>query len=186
MRKLTAVIEAIDAANAQDPRAHTGEPEALLYGQRMTQEALRLFPDASQELQIAARGQHIERWVLKRADYPQGRAGYLKWRRDLGVHHATRVAEIMRNNGYDAATANTVGGMLRKEGIKRNVEVQMLEDVICVVFLKWYFTPFASQHEPAKVTSIVQKTARKMSAAARARVLDEFDLPNPLAEAFRD
>ena len=63
-------------------------PEALLYGQRMSSELARLIPDASEPLQIAARGQHVERWKLKRADYPEGRAGYLTWRRDQALHHA--------------------------------------------------------------------------------------------------
>ena len=76
--------------------------------------------------------------------------------------------------------------MLRKEGIKRDPEVQMLEDVICFVFLKWYFAPFAAKHEPEAIEKIVDKDgAGKMSAEGRARVLDEFDLPEPLAAAFR-
>ncbi|WP_420826287.1 DUF4202 domain-containing protein [Shimia biformata] len=185
MSKLETVIAAIDAANEKDPRLDEGQPEALLYGQRMTSEATRLFPDASDALQIAARGQHIERWVLKRADYPEGRVGYLKWRRDLALHHATRVTGMMEEAGYDADTIDTVGRMLRKEGIKRDTDVQALEDVICFTFLKWYFAPFAAKHAPEKVQDIVEKTARKMSPEARARVLDEFDLPENLAAAFR-
>ena len=80
---LSQVLESIDAANQMDPRLDEGAPEALLYGQRMTEQCARLFPDASEVLQIAARGQHVERWILKRAEYPEGKAGYLKWRRNL-------------------------------------------------------------------------------------------------------
>ncbi|MGR3714066.1 MAG: DUF4202 domain-containing protein [Shimia sp.] len=185
MSKLETVLSAIDAANAQDPRQDDGQPEALLYGQRMSAECDRLFPSASSTLQIAARGQHIERWVLLRADYPEGRAGYLKWRRDLGAHHATRVGEIMAEAGFDEDAVSEAGAMLRKEGIKRNDQVQALEDVICFVFLKWYFAPFATKHPHEKVVDIVEKTARKMSSDARARVLSEFDLPDDLAAAFK-
>lgn len=183
MSKLDVTLAAIDAANAQDPRQDEGQPEALLYGQRMSSEVARLFPDAPDALQIAARGQHIERWVLKRVDYPEGRAGYLKWRRDLAAHHATRVGEIMADAGYDAEDIDTVGKMLRKEGIKRNELVQALEDVICFVFLKWYFAPFAAKHSHEKVVDIVHKTARKMSKDARTRALSEFDLPDDLRNA---
>ncbi len=63
--------------------------------------------------------------------------------------------------------------------------MQALEDVICFTFLKWYFAPFAEKHPPEKVQDIVEKTARKMSPEARARVLDEFALPEDLAAAFR-
>lgn len=184
--RLTQVLDGIDTANGADPRADEGQPEALLYGQRMSEECARLFPDASEVLQIAARGQHIERWVLKRADYPEGRVGYLKWRRDLAAHHATRVGEIMVEAGYGPEEVDQVGRMLRKEGLKRDAEVQALEDVICFTFLKWYFAPFAAKHADEKVLGIVEKTARKMSAGGRARVLKEFDLPAAHAAAFAD
>ena len=84
------VLDAIDTANSADPTQEDGRPAALLYGERMSAELDRLFPDASEPLQIAARGQHIERWTLKRADYPEGRTGYLTWRRDLARHHDPR------------------------------------------------------------------------------------------------
>lgn len=185
MRKLDACLSAIDAANMGDPDRSEGQPAALLYGQRMSAELARLFPDASEPLQIAARGQHIERWILKRHDYPEGRAGYLAWRTDLARHHATRVGEIMAEAGYDAAEIDRAGAMIRKEGIKRDPSVQALEDVICFVFLKWYFAPFSTKHDADKLHGIVAKTARKMSEGARARVLQEFDLPENLAAAFR-
>lgn len=185
MSRLKAVLAAIDAANAADPRLDEGEPEALLYGRRMSAELERLFPEASDVLRIAARGQHIERWVLPRADYPEGRTGYLTWRRDLARHHAELVGRMMADAGYGADEAEAAGAMLRKEGLKRNPEVQALEDVICLVFLKWYFAPFAAKHPDEKVLDIVRKTARKMSAAGRERVVEEFDLPAHLAAAFR-
>ncbi|MFY0618291.1 DUF4202 domain-containing protein [Shimia sp.] len=184
MTRLQTALDAIDNANAKDPNLDDGQPEALLYGQRMSEEANRLFPNASEALKIAARGQHIERWVLKRADFPEGRAGYLSWRRELGQHHANRVSEIMADAQYDEEDIIAAGAMLRKEGIKRNEEVQALEDIICFTFLKWYFAPFAAKHPHEKVVDIVRKTARKMSADARVRVLAEFELPADLAAAF--
>ncbi|WP_270727643.1 DUF4202 domain-containing protein [Shimia sp. Alg240-R146] len=184
MSKLDTVLAAIDAANAKDHRMDEGQPEDLLYGQRMSAECDRLFPNASEVLQIAARGQHTERWVLKRADFPEGRAGYLKWRRDLGAHHATRVGELMAEAGYGEDEIAEASAMLRKEGIKRNDQVQALEDIICFVFIKWYFAPFSGKHSPEKILDIVAKTARKMSAEARVRALAEFDLPADLAAAF--
>lgn len=184
MSKLDTALAAIDAANAADPDTREGKPAALLYGERMSAELKRLVPDAGEVLQIAARGQHIERWVLKRAEYAEGREGYLSWRRDLGRHHAERVGQIMAEAGYGAEDVEAAQRMLRKEGIKRDPQVQALEDVACFVFLKWYFAPFSGTQDPDKLLRIVQKTARKMSAEARARVLQEFDLPEHLAEAF--
>ncbi|MDU8941853.1 DUF4202 domain-containing protein [Ovoidimarina sediminis] len=189
--ELSAALAAIDVANAGDPnpdRDADGRevPEALLYGQRMSAELSRLFGDeVSDVLKIAARGQHIERWKIPRAGYPEGRTGYLTWRRDQGRAHAERLAGIMAAAGYDADACARVGVLLRKEGLKRDAEVQMLEDTICMVFLKHYFAAFAEKHPFPKVVDIVAKTARKLSEGGRNRVLMEFDLPEDLANAVR-
>lgn len=185
MSNLAATLSAIDAANAADPDLHEGGPAALLYGQRMSAELARLFPDASDHLRIAARGQHIERWTSPRASYPEGKAGYLAWRRDLGAFHARRVGEIMIAQGYSPEDAAQVGRMLRKEDLKRDAEVQDLEDVICFTFLRWYFAAFAKGKDDSAILRIVQKTARKMSATGRSKALETFDLPGHLAACFR-
>ncbi|MBP7243239.1 DUF4202 domain-containing protein [Amaricoccus sp.] len=182
--RLSAVLAAIDAANAADPeREPDGRPVALVYGERMSAELDRLFPDASDALRIAARGQHIERWKLSRRAYPDDRAGYLAWRAEQGRRHAARVEGLMAEAGYDAADRAHVGAMLRKEGLKRDPETQALEDVICFVFLRWHFADFAPQH-PDRIEQIVARTARKMSPEARQRALAEFDLPPELAAAM--
>ncbi len=183
---LSRAIALIDAVNSADPTLEEGQPAALLYGRRMTEELERLFPEASDILRIAARGQHVERWLLPRKDYPEGKAGYLEWRREQGRRHAARVAGITAEAGYTVADGVRAGVLLRKEGIKRDPEVQALEDVICFTFLRWYFTPFAATRRAEEIPGIVGKTARKMSAAGRARVLAEFDLPEALAAFFRD
>lgn len=185
MTRLARTLAAIDAANTADPDQSEGAPAALLYGERMSAELDRLFPDASEELRIAARGQHIERWTSPRDSYPAGREGYLAWRRDLAEYHARRLAAIMAAEGYGAESVARVGRMIRKEGIKRDPEVQALEDVICFTFLRWYFQPFAEGRDADDLQRIVARTARKMSEAARARALAEFALPEPLAAAFR-
>lgn len=185
MSKLEKVLAAIDAANEADPDRSEGAPAARLYGERMTAELDRLFPAASDALKIAARGQHIERWTSPRETYPEGREGYLAWRRDLAAYHARRVGQIMATAGYPDEAIALTGRMIRKEGIKRDADVQALEDVICFTFLRWYFAPFAAGRTPDEMERIVAKTARKMSPEARARALAEFDLPEPFAAAFR-
>lgn len=184
------VLAAIDAANAADPRRDGAQPEARLYGQRMSAELAHLYPEASDLLRIAVRGQHVERWVLARSDYDDGKAGYLKWRRDLAAHHARRVGEMMAAAGYGDADIAQVGRMLRKEGVRRDPDVQALEDTASYVFVKYYFGDFAAKYgaryDAEKILDIVQKTARKMSPHARAWVLRDFDLPADLAAAFRD
>jgi hypothetical protein len=182
---LARALALIDAANLADPTVEDGAPAALLYGQRMSAELDRLFPGSADVLRIAARGQHVERWLLPRSDYPDGKEGYFAWRREQGRRHGLRVAGMMSAAGYDALACDRVQVLLRKEGIKRDAEVQALEDVICFVFLRWHFQAFAASRDAAAVLDIVTKTARKMSAEGRARVLEEFALPEPLSAAFR-
>ncbi|MEP2761952.1 MAG: DUF4202 domain-containing protein, partial [Hyphomicrobiales bacterium] len=184
--KLTHVLKLIDDANRADPTIHIDDegvphPEAYLYGQRMSSELDRLCGNtASDVLRIAARGQHIERWQIKRAQYPEGRTGYLTWRRDQAQAHGDRLAGFMQDANYTPEDCERVRILLRKEGLKRDAEVQQLEDIICFTFIKWYFKPFAEKHPDEKVLDIVAKTARKMSTDARTRALAEFDLPDAL------
>ena len=180
------VIAAIDTANAADPNfdGETGRPASLLYGERMSAELERLAPDASETLRIAARGQHIERWTSPRESYPEGRQGYLAWRSDLAAFHAERVSGLMGEAGYGEAERAAVASLLRKEGLKRNPETQLLEDTICFVFVRHYFAAFAAKHADEDVKRILSRTARKMSPEARARMAAEFDLPPDLAPAL--
>jgi hypothetical protein len=178
----TRVIAAIDAANAADPEIEgegaQAHPAALLYGHRMSAELVRYKPQASEHLRIAARGQHIERWTLPRANYPEGREGYLTWRRDQGRRHADRVAGLMRESGYAREDCDRVAAIIRKEGIKRDAEVQALEDVACLVFMRWYAGAFAEGRDPEHLFRIIARTARKMSPEGRA---DARKLPLPQA-----
>ena len=180
------IFSAIDAANAKDPTLEDGQPAALLYGQRMTAEQLHLFPDASEPLRIACRGQHIERWLLPRSDYPMDRPGYLQWRQEQGRRHAERISGLMADAGYTPEQIDQTKRMLMKQGIKRDPEVQALEDVICFTFIRWYLGDFAATQPDERMPRIIEKTARKMSAEARAKALEEFAIPEAFAGYFRD
>lgn len=184
--RLDHAFAAIDAANSRDPRLEDGQPANLLYGQRMTAEQQRLFPDASEPLRIACRGQHVERWLLPRDAYPMDRSGYLQWRQEQGRRHAERIAGIMRDAGYDSDEIDRAGKMLTKQGLKRDGEVQALEDVICFTFIRWYLGDFAAEQPDDKMPRIIEKTARKMSPEGRAGALAEFDIPEAFAGFFRD
>ena len=186
MTRLQTAFAAIDQANSADPNLTDGQPNELLYGQRMTAEQQALYPEASDPLRIACRGQHIERWTLPRNAYPMDRPGYLAWRTEQGRRHAARVAEIMRAAGYGDADIQHAEKMLMKQGIKRDGDVQALEDVACFTFIRWYMGPFSQTRDPDEMLRIVEKTARKMSPMARARALGEFAIPEPFASAFHD
>jgi len=165
--RCASVLAAIDAANARDPNEIEVDglrrPAELVYGARMSATLDRMAPCASVHLRIAARGQHVERWTSPRKSYPEGRAGYLKWRNDLKDFHARRLGEIMASAGYAADDIARVGSLVRKERLKRDPEVQMLEDVICVVFLEHYIDGFRPKTDDDKLADILAKTWAKMS-----------------------
>jgi uncharacterized protein DUF4202 len=164
-------MQSFDAANADDPHREQVDgvfyPKELLYAQRMTTWLERFAPDASEALRLAARGQHIRRWTLPRSQYPMDRRGYLQWRAALAKFHADTAANILRGVGYEEALIARVQALIRKEGLKRDPEVQCLEDVICLVFLESYCADFATHHDVAKLLPIIRKTWEKMSPAGR-------------------
>lgn len=181
--RLQTTLEAFDQANRVDPNSEivdgVNQPKELLYGQRMSQSLADFAPQASESLQLAARAQHIKRWEIPRDQYPMDKPGYKKWRTQLGVYHGQVAGEIMAEQGYDEETIERVQSMLSKRNLKRDPDVQTLEDVICLVFLQYYLEDFAHKHPEPKLIDIIQKTWRKMSPEGHAAAL-ELKLPSHL------
>jgi hypothetical protein len=172
--KYAAVIALVDQANAADPTSieYQGEsyPKEVLYAERHLAWALRLQPNAAECLRIAARTQHICRWESPRSAYPMNRVGYLKWREDLKRFHAKRAGMLMAAAGYDAESIERVQSLNLKKGIKTDADCQTLEDALCLSFLELGFDDLIAKYAEAKVLSILQKTAVKMSEAGRALI----------------
>ena len=147
----------------------------------MTATLDRFAPDASEAVRLAARCQHIRRWTVPRDTYPDGRDGYRRWRTDLARFHADTAAAILRGAGYGGDTVARVGALLRKERLKSDPEVQLLEDVACLVFLQHYLPAFAPRHDADKLAGILRKTWRKMSARGHAAAL-KLDLDPSLRQ----
>ena len=181
--QLSKTFTAFDAVNAQDPNVELVDGIAiakeLIYGQRMSAKLHNFFPEASTALQLAARSQHICRWKIPRNDYPMDRQGYKRWRLDLAAFHGETAGEILTANGYSNDTIQRVKDLLLKRSLKRDEEVQTLEDVICLVFLEYYIEDFATKHDEAKLIDILQKTWNKMSSKGH-----EAALKLPLSESI--
>jgi len=147
MSKIDAVLERIDEVNSQDPNLelvnNENVPKELIYSHRMTELLMNYVENPSPELQIAARGQHIQRWHIPRSDYPMGRKGYLKWRTMLKIHHGSLLADIMKENDWDVESIDKVVELVNKKKLKTDQDSKWLEDVICLVFLNFYLEDFA-------------------------------------------
>jgi len=179
----------IDAAHAADPaRAPDRRAAELVYGERVEAWVARLVPAATPALLLAARCQHLERWLTPRATFPEGKVGYLAWRRSLYVQQAERARALLLEAGVPAAEADDVATWVSKTGLKTNTGTQALEDAAVLVFLENEISAFAAQHADyprEKFIDILRKTWRKLSPAAQQFAL-ALDLPPAIAALVRD
>jgi hypothetical protein len=182
--RFAAVIAAIDAANAADPRTievgGVSRPYEVVYSERMTHRLAAMYPDASEALRIAARAQHIRRWDIPRGRYDVGRNGYNDWRKACREHHGEVISKIMRDNGYADDEIARVVMLIKKEQLKKDRESQALENVVDVVFVEHYIDEFVakySTYDEDKLIDIVGKTLRKMSPKGHAAAL-ALNLPD--------
>lgn len=169
-------IQAFDALNAQDPNQL--EIDGILIAKElhdaeaMTRWIEVLYPDAGEAVYLAARCQHLCRWEMPRKTYPEGRAGYLKWRGQLKQFHAEKSGEVLWSVGYDATIVDQVMAINLKKGLKQNEDVQQIEDALCLVFLETQFEGYIDKWETEKIIGILQKTWGKMSETAHAAALE--------------
>lgn len=168
-------ISAFDLANAEDPSqlsvAGVLRPRELVAAERLSRWIDELEPRASEPLRLAARCQHLRRWEIPRASYPEGRIGYLEWRKALGRFHAERAGEILSRVGYDREVVLRVQAINQKRALRLDPEVQTMEDALCLAFLEHEAAEFAAKHPEDKVVDILGKTWRKMSARGREEAL---------------
>jgi len=173
--RFSEAIRRFDEENGRDPHLivvdGVAQPHELLYARRLTEWVLRLQPNASKPLLLAARSQHICRWLVPRSSYEMTRAGYLRWRNDLKHLHAKKSAEILREVGYDEATIARVVELNLKKGLGHDQECQVLEDALCLVTLQYQLADLMEKTDPDKMVGILRKTWRKMSDVARAHAL---------------
>ena len=162
-------IERFDAINSQDPNQVVCEQSGELIAKElrdaraMTAIVESLYPEAPEAVLLAARSQHIARWKIPRDEYPKGRAGYHNWRNALKELHAKMTRNILGQLGYSEEILEQVEKINLKKGIKRDPEVQMVEDALCLVFLKYHFEDYIDKWEESKIIRILRKTWPKMS-----------------------
>jgi hypothetical protein len=170
--RLEAALAAIDARNAEDPNVlvvdGVARPKELAHAALVTEWVLRLEPDATDAQLLAARAHHLRRWTSPRSAYPDGRAGYLRWRTEAKKRHAAEVADLLAGVGYDAETIDRVAAIITKRGLGRDRAVQIHEDALCLVFLQTQLDELIEQLGDDHTVEVLAKTAKKMSAAGLA------------------
>lgn len=130
-------------------------------------------------LRIAARCQHLERFLTPRSSYPEGKAGYLKWRRDLYKIQADRAKQLLLQAGVEEREADWVHKWVSKTELNSGKETgdlgtQLLEDAAVLVFLQEELEVFAEEHgdyKEEKFVDIIKKTWTKLSKVGKEEAL---------------
>ena len=168
MNPFDVAISKFDEYNRVDPNRESMEGEMvakeLVYARRMSERLQTFEPHAPEEVRLAARCQHIGRWQIPRTTFPADRKGYLVWRNKLKDHHAAISAKILTEAGYGQDMIDKVRFLLLKKELHHNKDTQLLEDVVCLVFIEHYLSDFAEKHDDDKIIDILKKTMKKMTA----------------------
>ena len=164
-------LKEIDRFNSQDPRQKIDDgiahPQELIYSKSLTEWVLKLDPQASEALRVAARGQHIGRWTIPRSEYPGGHSGYLRWREELKAFHVEKIGRILRDIGCEEDFVERVASLMLKNNIKEDPDAQTLEDALCLVFFQTQFMDLMEKTATDKMTILVRKTWKKMGPKGR-------------------
>lgn len=168
--RFSAAVAAIDAANAGDPNRIVVDGQAvakeLAHADVVERWLLALQPDADELQLLAARAHHLRRWVVPRSDYPDGRAGYLRWRADHKKRQAGEAAELLIAHGFEAEEVERVATLIAKRGLGTDPQVQVHEDALCLAFLELQFDAVANQLGDEHTVEVLRKTLVKMSPEA--------------------
>ncbi len=166
--RLERVFAAIDEANSGDPNQFGDRPLAQAEGQIASAWIDRLAPGATDVVRIAARAHHLRRWETPRSGYPEGRAGYLRWRRDQKRRHAAELAGLMADAGYDRVFCERAGDIVLKRRLGSDPEVQLYEDALALTFLETQFDATAERLGDDRMVDVLARTLAKMTGLGRA------------------
>ncbi|CAO1630551.1 unnamed protein product [Sympodiomycopsis kandeliae] len=148
----------------------------LLSRDNATLHALSSGPGGIELVKLAARCQHLERFLTPRDTFPSGKMGYLKWRKHLYFKQADRAKELLSQAGI---TSQEELDLVHKWVSKTDLQpgkltgdkgTQLLEDAAVLVFLQDQLADFAAQHQDytkEKYISILSKTWKKLSPNAK-------------------
>lgn len=119
---------------------------------------------------------------MPRSAFPEGLAGYKRWRATAALEHQKKAREILALAGYDATVIDRVADLLMKKRLKSDPEVQTFEDAICLTFLEVDFPAFAKKYDDDKIVDIIKKTWAKMTPRGHGAAIElSRSLPDHLA-----
>jgi hypothetical protein len=109
---------------------------------------------------------------MPRSSYPEGRGGYLRWRRDQKARHAHDVAELLVAAGYAPGDVDEVQALVRRDRLATDPGARAVEDAACLVFIETQLADIAGRMDHDKLIEVIRKTARKLSPAGAEAIAD--------------
>ena len=146
-------------------------PRELLYSQRLHNKVMLLNPFPSDELILASRAQHIQRWKIPRSFYPFDKKGYLEWRSKLKYFHANTAGQILLEVGYSEVFINKVKDLIMKKNFPSDPDSRTLEDGLCLIFLQYQLDDFSDKMDKTKTINALRRSWAKMTERGRALAL---------------
>jgi len=131
-----------------------------------------MHPGADETWLLAARAHHLRRWEMPRKSYPDGRAGYLRWRKDQKARHATDVAQLLTAAGYGPDEIERVQALIRRDRLASDPGAQAIEDAASLVFIETQLADVAERMDHDLLIDVLRKTARKLSPAGAAAIAE--------------
>ena len=181
-------VNRINAIHNEDISSETTEGKEvkaeLLYSERMLSVLKLVAPDSSHELKLAALCQHMSRWSIPRATFPMDKKGYYQWRAAIMDHQLEVTTRALAESGIDEQSIAVVKDALKNKADKSNENASIIEDTACLVFIKWYLEPFASQFDTTKAADILRKTAKKMSERGLG-LISQLNLTSSVSEILK-
>ncbi|KAF3917292.1 hypothetical protein AA313_de0206995 [Arthrobotrys entomopaga] len=172
----------IDAAHNEDPSG-----QEIIYADNV-EKYLRVLVaprEPSGVEVIAGRCQHLRRFLHPRSTYPEGKPGYLRWRRDLYTIQADYATTLLSPLSLPDSELTEIHNAVAKKDLMVKSKVHptttLLEDAAVLVFLSEEVEGFKRQHEDYdedKWVGIVRKTWRKLSERGKveaAKLLPEME-----------
>ncbi|HEY5955797.1 MAG TPA: DUF4202 domain-containing protein [Polyangiaceae bacterium] len=153
--------------DGQELPRQLGEAACLLHYVRCLQ------PTPSLALQLATQCQHLRRYAYPRSEFPDGREGYLNWRKQAAHRSAEEAAAILRALGFETSLVEQVMSIITKQDRRRNPDCQAMEDALCLSFFRLDAPEFAAKHAVEEVERILRRTWLKMSEHGRTIALAE-------------
>eukprot|EP00798_Chlamydomonas_sp_ICE-L_P003763 gene3763-13824_t len=119
--KLEKTFKLIDEVNSNDPQQINDKgkswPYRVIYSNWVSEWVRKIDPKASDEMLILAKGRNIESWRLseiKRDDYAPTSFGQKQWQQDRTVWLTKRLADVMKEAGYDEDSISLVSDFMQQ------------------------------------------------------------------------